>query len=86
MLNYGQYIIDYFISTFVEAHSRNTWSVRPCYIYASLLFFFKQKIIARDHRSQHPQTLSICCILIDGDIIIQMNFSTVFNKIKNVAV
>ena len=54
MLNYRQYIINYIISIFVEAHSRNTWSVRPCYTYALLLF--KQKIIARDHRSRHPQT------------------------------
>ena len=44
----------------------------------TLVFFFKQKIIVRDHRSRHPQTLSICCILIDGDII-QMNFSTIYN-------
>ena len=61
--------VNYFISTFVEARSRNTWSVRPCYTYASLLSQTK------DHRSRHPQTLNICCILIDGDII-QMNFST----------
>ena len=77
--------IYYFISIFVEAHSRSTWSVRPCYTYASLLF--KQKIIARDHRSRHPQTLSICCVLIDGDIVIQMNFSTVhFNNFSQTRV
>ena len=46
-----------------SALKKDTWSVRPCYTYASLLF--KQKIIARDHRSRHSQTL--CCIWIDGD-------------------
>ena len=53
-----------------------------------LVFFFKQKIIACDYRSRRSQTFSICCILIDGDNIIQMNFSTLtflfFHKILQI--
>ena len=59
----------YFISTFVEARGASG------HVMHTLVFLFKQKIIARDHRSRHPQTLTICCISIDGDIIIQMNLS-----------
>ena len=50
VLNYRQYISNYIIYIFVEAHWRNTWSVRPCYTY--VIHLLKQ-----DHRSRHPQTL-----------------------------
>ena len=63
-------------------HTQETRGASVHVTHVTLVFFSnKQKIIARDHRSRHPQTLtiSICCILIDGDahIITQMNFSTI---------
>ena len=45
-------------------HTRETRGASGCVIH-TLVFFFKTK-------SRHPQTLSMWCILIDGDII-QMN-------------
>ena len=43
--------IYYFIPTFVEAHSRSTWSVRPCYTYASMSSFQ-----TKDHRPRSSIT------------------------------
>ena len=76
MLNCEQYIINYIISLFVEAHSRNTWSVRTCYTYVSVFFLKKRSSPAIIDHDIH----SFCCILTDGDIIIQMNFSTFFHS------
>ena len=64
----------YFI--LVETHWKKHVE-RPSMLHVRSLLLFKRKIIARDHRSRHPQTGLFCCVLIDGDahIIIKMNFS-----------